>query len=61
LVSLNEPGNTQLLADNGIRIFPGEHDIYKWIVEIRGPVGTPYEGGMFYLSFEAANDYPYEA
>lgn len=46
------------MAANGIRMFPDEFDISRWIVEIKGPNGTPYEGGTFYLLFEASENYP---
>jgi len=58
LVDLEKPGTRKILAENGIRMFPGEIDITRWIVEIQGPPETPYEGARFYLSFEAGPNYP---
>lgn len=50
--------NVLELAENGIRMFPDELDVTQWIVELRGPVGSIYEGGLFYALFEATDDYP---
>jgi ubiquitin-protein ligase len=46
------------LAANGITMIPNEDDVFKWDVKIIGPAGTPYEGGVFFLSFEAPPKYP---
>jgi ubiquitin-protein ligase len=46
------------LAANGIEMFPRQTDICVWDVKIRGPKGTPYEDGTFWLLFEASTNYP---
>ena len=38
---------------------PTETDLGKWTGTIIGPVGTPYEGGMFYLSIAFPQSYPF--
>ncbi|EIW73700.1 hypothetical protein M231_01064 [Tremella mesenterica] len=45
----------------GITITPNESNLQKWDVEIKGPPGSPYEGGKFHLNVEFAHDYPFRA
>lgn len=47
------------LASNGITMTPDKHDMFSWNVSMKGPKGTPYEGGLFQLVFTATKDYPY--
>lgn len=56
--AISEAKYAKDLRDNGIRMFPNKTDISRWIVELKGPVGTAYEGGTFYLLFEAGMGYP---
>ena len=35
-----------------------ENNFYKWIVSMKGGIGSPYEGGLFKISIEFPNDYP---
>eukprot|EP01053_Blabericola_migrator_P010376 Blabericola_migrator_1__10375@NODE_5857_length_654_cov_154_833049_g3865_i0_p1_GENE_NODE_5857_length_654_cov_154_833049_g3865_i0NODE_5857_length_654_cov_154_833049_g3865_i0_p1_ORF_typecomplete_len150_score21_17UQ_con/PF00179_26/2_8e47ProkE2_B/PF14461_6/1_4e09RWD/PF05773_22/0_0054_NODE_5857_length_654_cov_154_833049_g3865_i048497 len=45
-----EPLVTAELVDGNLR---------HWLGKIRGPSGTPYEGGTFYLDVEIPEDYPF--
>ena len=35
-----------------------ENDVFKWLVLIEGPEGTPYEGGVFQATLEFPSTYP---
>lgn len=54
------------LAENvdslvGITAGPvSDDDIYKWHGTVSGPIGTPYEGGVWELSIRFPNDYPFK-
>ena len=39
---------------------PIDWDIYNCIAEIRGPIGSPYEGGLFKLRVIFPNNYPFK-
>lgn len=34
-------------------------DLNNWVVSIKGPVDTPYEGGTFYLTVNIPPEYPF--
>ncbi|MCJ1413732.1 hypothetical protein MMC32_000056 [Xylographa parallela] len=43
-----------------ISLAPVDGDIFHWLGTIYGPQGTPYEGGIFYLSIELPHDYAHK-
>lgn len=40
---------------------PIGENIFKWVATIIGPVGTPYEGGVFRIAIDFTTDYPFRA
>ncbi|AFZ79037.1 ubiquitin-conjugating enzyme E2, putative [Theileria equi strain WA] len=45
-------------ADPNIKLVVSNSNIFSWIAYIRGPQGTPYEGGIFKLSILCPHSYP---
>jgi len=39
---------------------PAGSDLFTWFAEIKGPEGTPYEGGRFLFSLTFPPDYPFK-
>ena len=46
-------------APEGIEAKPLDNCNYHWQASIRGPVGSPYEGGVFYLYLKVPMLYPF--
>ena len=44
----------------GVTILPDETDFLRWKIFITGPKGTPYEGGVFQLSCQFPENYPFK-
>ena len=45
---------------SGLKVtLPDEADLMKWVAEIKGPLSTPYEGGIFKIAIELPSDYPF--
>ncbi|KAI5119544.1 hypothetical protein M0805_008530 [Coniferiporia weirii] len=45
----------------GMSLEPTEDNVFHWKASIPGPEGSPYEGGLFRLTFELGTDYPFSA
>jgi len=43
----------------GISIDPNDEDLGVWNASIEGPVDTPYEGGVFYMTIIFPNEFPF--
>lgn len=39
----------------------GDEDLFKWVCMIKGPIDSPYEGGVFYLDMDIPDTYPFRA
>ena len=51
--------NIEELKQFGVTIEIENDNIYKWIVEMDGPINSPYEGGKFKLSIDFPSNYPF--
>ena len=47
-------------ASEGITARPLDSSYYHWQASITGPVGSPYEGGLFYLYLKVPFSYPFD-
>lgn len=54
----------QMLVENpipGSKVYlENDEDLRNWIVVIEGPVGTPYEGGLFKALFQFPENFPFK-
>jgi ubiquitin-conjugating enzyme E2 D/E len=39
---------------------PSSDNIFEWVAIIEGPIGTPYEGGIFNLNISIPTNYPFK-
>ncbi|KAG2159122.1 ubiquitin-conjugating enzyme/RWD-like protein [Suillus bovinus] len=44
-----------------ITLAPSADNLFRWAGTIPGPQGSPYEGGVFNINIQLANDYPFSA
>lgn len=45
---------------NCIVTLPDQSNLHKWEVHMSGPEGSPYEEGVFLISFEFPENYPFK-
>eukprot|EP00828_Plagiopyla_frontata_P024194 TRINITY_DN308_c0_g2_i4.p1 TRINITY_DN308_c0_g2~~TRINITY_DN308_c0_g2_i4.p1 ORF type:complete len:778 (+),score=123.89 TRINITY_DN308_c0_g2_i4:151-2484(+) len=43
----------------GVSARPLEKDLFRWHANLRGPQGTPYEGGIFHIELQIPENYPH--
>ncbi|KAL7067157.1 ubiquitin-conjugating enzyme family protein [Cryptosporidium serpentis] len=53
-----EAKEAQRCSDNDIKLGPRDDNLHEWIAKIIGPVGSPYENGIFELNFKIPPQYP---
>jgi len=44
--------------DNSFQLYPDEKNLHNWDGDIRGPVGTPFQDGLFKVNCEISSSYP---
>lgn len=57
---IKEYGELQSNKPGGSEAYIVENDIFKWKVFLRGPLNTPYEGGLWVVDVEFPKDYPFK-
>lgn len=54
-------GELKLLLSEDYDIdLPDADDLFEWNVKLEGPMGTPYERGMFIVNIKFPSKYPFE-
>lgn len=43
----------------GVTALPSDENLFDWSANIRGPAGTPYEGGVFHIHMTIPPNYPH--
>jgi len=46
--------------DDICTVQPKNEDYFAWQATITGPVGTPYEDGLFFVDIDLPHDYPFK-
>ncbi|XP_065165070.1 uncharacterized protein [Atheta coriaria] len=54
----NELKSLRMDPPDGIQAHPIDKQYCHWIASVRGPQGSPYEGGIFFLYLYISLDYP---
>ncbi|KAL1953180.1 hypothetical protein VTO42DRAFT_3415 [Malbranchea cinnamomea] len=56
-----ELGELMSSPPDGITVsLPDESNLHRWVVYMKGPEGTPYEGGTFKILLTLPADYPFK-
>ena len=61
LVNDEAPLSEDAGSEKGIHLYPDENDAYHIKALLEGPMGTPFEGGVFLLDIVLPRDYPFKA
>jgi len=57
----NELRELQNLPPEIVELSPVDpNNLFHWTAKIKGPVGTPYENGIFKLNIHLSEDYPFQ-
>lgn len=62
--SINEKrkmGDLVKLANSGVEFFEDESELNTYLMCIRGPNDTPYEGGYYWIRMHVTKDYPFKS
>ncbi|OII77244.1 ubiquitin-conjugating enzyme family protein [Cryptosporidium andersoni] len=53
-----EAREAQKYSDSDIKLGPRDDNLHEWVAKIIGPIGSPYENGVFELNFKIPPQYP---